>query len=162
MSGYRGCYTSSCTGEGQGFALYSNKRVKVCLSHHATGCVNRLRSGLILRHKQQNAYAYQSQQYEPESFHLSKTSAKIQKLFHICKYLWDFYYLSMFMPSVFCVCWYSVGDCPVWDLKYLRKVNCSGKPSSSATCLTRISGWRKRYFRRTPRNSFSLAQRQVR
>ena len=133
MSGFRGWYTSSCTGEGQGFALYPNKRVKVGLSHHATGCVNRLRSGLILRHKQQNAYAYQRQQYEPESFHLSKTSAKIQKLFHICKYLWDFYYLSMFMPFVFCACWYSVGDCPVWNLKYLRKVNCSGKPSSYAT-----------------------------
>ena len=46
----------------------------------------------------------------------------------------------------FCACWYSVGDCPACDLKYLRKVNCSGKPSSSATCLTKISGWRKRYL----------------
>ena len=100
MSGYRGCYTSSCTGEGQGFALYPNKRVKVCLSHHATGCVNRLRSGLILRHKQQNADAYQSQQYEPESFHLSKTSAKIQKLCHICKYLWDF----LLFIDVYAIC----------------------------------------------------------
>ena len=41
---------------------------------------------------------------------------------------------------------YSIGDIPVCALKYLRKVNCSGKPNSSATCLTRMSGWRSKVF----------------
>ena len=40
----------------------------------------------------------------------------------------------------------AVGDSPAWVLKYLRKVNCSGKPSFSAISLTERSVWDSRCF----------------
>lgn len=39
---------------------------------------------------------------------------------------------------------YSLGENPVWALKYFRKVNCSGKPRRSAISLIGRSCWMSR------------------
>ena len=45
-----------------------------------------------------------------------------------------------------CFSLYSLGDTPVYSLKYFRKVNCSGKFNSCATSLILVRFWRKSFL----------------